>query len=402
MKLLGEMRLVLTPIEIRKDRKNYIVEDVHSGEYFEMPEVCIAAIGLISKELTLAEIEESLKEKYPEEEVDMVEFAQQLLELDLVVTVDDQQIKHDKQKKEDLGFRWISPAFGGFFFNRYALVIYFGLFVGNLGMFVHYPGLFPHYRDLFIFDYMTLNILAWMGITLALILFHEFGHILATRAYDLPTKLGVGHRLVLVVLETDLSQAWKLPAKDRNMLYIAGLCFDTVVMFLALMVLHYFPESGIILQGVMRVIVLDTFIRMIYQLGFYMKTDLYYLFENLTGCYNLMENAQQAIGKFIPFLRVSDGDQVTFEGERRVVHSYAIFYLVGVSLTLYVYFYFYLPQMFYALKQVLPGLRFGVTSLAFWDASFFTLQLLFGFFLLFQSWKKKYQVRGKMEAEWLE
>ena len=41
--------LSLVPIEIRKDKKNYIVEDQVSGEFYEMSDVCIDAINLIQQ-----------------------------------------------------------------------------------------------------------------------------------------------------------------------------------------------------------------------------------------------------------------------------------------------------------------------------------------------------------------
>ena len=55
----------MVPIEIRKDKKHYIVEDQTSGEFYEMPEVCIDAINLINQGEQLGEIERELKEKLP-------------------------------------------------------------------------------------------------------------------------------------------------------------------------------------------------------------------------------------------------------------------------------------------------------------------------------------------------
>lgn len=60
---------------------------------------------------------------------------------------------------------------------------------------------------------MVLNILIYLSISLVLIFIHEFGHILAIRAHDLPAKLSIGNRLLFIVFETDLTQAWKLDQK---------------------------------------------------------------------------------------------------------------------------------------------------------------------------------------------
>ncbi|MGG1676263.1 hypothetical protein ACIFOT_11020 [Neobacillus sp. NRS-1170] len=391
MSLTLESFLSLVPLEIRKDKKHYIVEDKISGEFYEMPEVCIDAINLINQGEQLSAIEGLLKDKYPSEEIDLMDFAKQLLELELINEIDGIKVEVIEKNKESLGFLWISPLLGKFFFNKISLLIYSALFVSNIYLFISHPNLFPDYKDLFIFDYMMFNIPAWMIITFILVLTHEFGHVLAMRAQNLPTKLEVGHRLFLVVLETDMSGVWKLSSKERNVLYVAGLCFDTVVLSLALICqLNFASGSGIFLS-IMNVVVLDTFIRMVYQCCVYMKTDLYYVFENVSGCYNLMENAQRNIRKWLPFQKSYLRDDVIFESERKTVYTYSIIYFIGVILTVSLYFTFYIPQLIFALKKVLPGFLAGATSFPFWDAVIFTMQIIIGLLLLLYSWRKKYQ-----------
>ncbi|GHI00228.1 hypothetical protein [Neobacillus kokaensis] len=380
----------LIPLEIRKDKKHYIVEDKTSGEFYEMPEVCVIAIELMSKGITLGEIENQIKGKYPLEEVDMLDFAEQLLELQLVAEIDGVKVEICKKENQSLGYLWISPQFGKFFFNKTALLIYIILFFVNVSFFVTNPSLFPNFKDLFIFDYMFLNIPIWMFLSFVLVLVHEFGHVLAMRAYNLPTRLEIGHRLFFVVLETDMSLVWKLPSKNRNVLYLAGLCFDTVILFIALTCLFLFSNASGIYLSILHVIVLDTFIRMVYQCCIYMKTDLYYLFENVSGSYNLMENAQQQINSFVPFVKSAAQEEVIFAEEKRTVLLYTIFYFIGIGFTLYLFVCYYIPQLLFALKKIMPGFFQGTATLPFWDAVIFTLQLLIGLLLLLYSWRKKY------------
>jgi putative peptide zinc metalloprotease protein len=223
------------------------------------------------------------------------------------------------------------------------------------------------------------------------VLIHEFGHVLAMRAQNLPTKLEVGHRLFLVVIETDMASVWKLPSKDRNVLYLAGLCFDTIILSFALISQLVFANSSGVFLSIMKVVVLDTFIRMVYQGCVYMKTDLYYVIENVSGCYNLMESAQHAIRKWLPFPIKSQKNEVVFESERKTVLSYSIFYFIGVFLTIALYAIFYIPQLLFSLEKVLPGFEKSPTTLAFWDATLFSLQMLVGLLLLLYSYRKKYK-----------
>ncbi|MEH7417839.1 hypothetical protein V7266_21435 [Neobacillus drentensis] len=387
--------LTLVPIKIRKEKKTFIVENINSGEFYEMPEICINAIDLLNNGHSLGDIEQRLKVKYPEEDVNLIDFAEQLSDLQLIATIDGIEIapKLKINKKNHSGFLWISPKVGKFFFNKTALFLYVILFILNLFLFVSYPNLFPHYQDLFISNYMVLNIIALLVLTFSSVLIHEFGHILAMRSKDLSTKLNVGHRLFLLVLESDISTAWKLPSKERNVIYMAGLCFDMVILFLALISqLNFVSGSGIFLR-LMSVVVLNTFLRIVYQCCIYMKTDLYYVFESITGCYNLMENAQQMIKRSLPFIKKLETKDLVFEGEKKTVFTYSLFYFVGVVLTISLYAFFYIPQLLFAVKKITPGFLEGPASPPFWDAMVFSLQIIIGLALLLHSWRKKYLQR---------
>ncbi|WP_342041970.1 hypothetical protein [Bacillus sp. OTU2372] len=388
-------KLTLVPIKIREEKKHFIVEDINSGEFYEMPEICINAIDLLNNGLSLGDIEQRLKEKYPEEDVNLIDFAEQLLDLQLIAIIDGQEIvsKQKENKKEHLGFLWLSPKVGKFFFNKVALFFYVILFILNAFLLVTHPNLFPHYQDLFISNYMVVSIIAFLVLTFCSVLIHEFGHILAMRAQNLSTNLNVGHRLFLLVLESDITTVWKLPSKERNVIYIAGLCFDMVILFSALISQLIFVSGSGIFMRIMSVVVLNIFLRIVYQCCIYMKTDLYYLFENLSGCHNIMENAQQLIKRWLPIKKSYVHEEVVFTGEKKTVLTYSIFYLLGVVLTVSIYTFFYIPQLLFAWKKVLPGFTEGFGSYSCWDATLFSLQILIGLALLLYSWRKKYLQR---------
>lgn len=375
---------------ISQDKKNFIVEDIHSGDFYEMPEVCIDAINLINQGMQLGEIERLLKVKYPDEDVDLLDFANQLLELGLIAEIDGVKVERQLKLKGNLGFHRISPKLGKFFFNRFTYILYFVIFIVNLTLFFIQPSLFPHHMDIFVFDTMVLNVILWMFLTFFLVLIHEFGHVLSMRAHDLPTKVEVGHRLFFVVLETDMSSVWKLAPKERNVLYLAGLCFDNVILVIALLFQLLFPSSSEIAMGLMSLAVFDIVLRMLYQCCIYVKTDLYYVFENVSGCYNLMENAHQIIRQRLPFLKPKSSEEVVFSAERKTVFRFSIFYFLGIAISIALYFIYYIPEVIHAGKQLFPGFGQPPTSLAFWDAIVFSLQVGVFVLLLLYSWRKKY------------
>jgi putative peptide zinc metalloprotease protein len=382
--------LFIVPIEIRKDKKNYIVEDKTSGEFYEMPEVCIAAINLINQGKRLGEIDRELIGKFPNEDVNLLDFAGQLQELDLIAEIDGVKVDKKPKQKERLGFLTISPTIGKVFFNRLTYSLYFILFVVNILLFITHPSLFPHHEDIFVFDIMALNVVLWMSFTFLLLLVHEFGHILAMRAHNLPTKLGIGHRMFFVVIETDMSSVWKLAPKERNVLFLAGLCFDMMILFIALVSQLLFPNGSWLLVGLLNLAVFDIVLRITYQCCIYMKTDLYFVFENVSGCYNLMENAKQNIRNKLSFIRFSARTEVLFSEERRTVFLYTMLYFLGVVISIALYFIYYIPEVIYAANKIFPGFTQPPTSLLFWDAVLFSLQVGIFVLLLLNSWRKKY------------
>ncbi|MFT9599411.1 hypothetical protein [Mesobacillus sp.] len=385
-----ETHVTLIQLAIRKDQKHYIVEDVMNGEFYEMPEVCIFAIELINQKKPLNEVERALIGRYPEEDIDILDFVSQLLELNLISELDGKEILSSSVQEKQSGFSWIPETLGQFFFNPISAKLYVLLLIASVGLILFQPNLFPRYSDLFAFDLMFQNVLALLVISFFLVILHEFGHVLAVWSEGLPAKIEVGNRLFFVVLETDMSQVWKLPSEKRNKLYLAGMNFDIVVLFLAL-VAQTFTSESTLTMGVLKLVVLNTFIRLIYQAAVFMKTDLYYVLENQTGCYNLMENGRNFLSKWLPFLRVPETE--TFAGEEKFVRRYAVFYLSGILLTLSITAYYYIPQLIFAINEIMmPGFLEPITSIRFWDSVVFLLQILLVSGLLLFSWTKKYRL----------
>ncbi|MGN8644531.1 PqqD family protein [Gracilibacillus sp. HCP3S3_G5_1] len=353
-----------------------------------MPKICIEAIDKINNREPLAIIEEQLTEKYKEEDVDLLDFLQQLIDLGLVREVNGKEVIYHKKDQSAAGFTRISPTFALLFFNRFTIPIFIILILFNVGIFAFYTDLLPTYTAIFIFDSMVLNILTYMLISLIIIILHEFGHILAIRSFDLPAKVQLGNRLFLIVAETDLTAAWKLPTKQRNLLFLGGMFIDQLILISVLVVKLTVSIDHYIINGILTLVVFDIFIKTIYQCCFYMKTDLYYLLENNTGCYNLMENGKNYMAKWVPFIK-EDKTTTTFEGEEKVVKLYGVFSLIGVLLTMALFVIYFIPQTTYLMVNILPNLMNPSGNPYFWDALVIVVQFILMISLLIYSMRKK-------------
>ncbi|RKQ27559.1 peptidase [Oceanobacillus halophilus] len=379
MKITLQSTVSLHSLSIRPDKKHYIVEDEQSGNYYEMPKVCIDAIEMMQEGKTLGEMEDILVIRYPEEDVELISFTEQLIDFGLVKELDGQILTREKQTQSPAGLEWIPQWLGKFFFNGLTNKVYGLIFLANILFFIWKPHLLPNYGDIFLFDSMMMNMVTYMIISLILILIHESGHILAIRAHGLPTKLNIGNRLFLVVFETDLTTAWKLSPKQRNQLYLAGMSFEQVILFLALSISFFSAGSNSLLAGIISLIIFDIFIKFIYQCCFYMKTDLYYVVENSTGCYNLMESSQQLLSKWIP-LRKQDrrNKEAIFEkSEVTIIRFYSLFYLLGMMLMAGLLIFYFLPQILFAFSQSLHHLTtYSPATPYFWDGITFITQTI--------------------------
>ncbi|MUK87501.1 peptidase [Ornithinibacillus sp. L9] len=390
MKLTLQSKLSLYPLQIRQDKKHYIVEDNQSGEFFEMPKVCIDALEMIKDGKTIGEIEQSLRKVYPTEEVELIPFAEQLIDLGLVKEIDGQKVGKEKKNQSPTGLQWIPVRLGQFFFNKIASKLYLVFFLTNIFLLFSNPTLLPSYRDIFVFDSMMLNIVTYMTVSLVLIMIHEFGHILAIRAHGLPAKLDIGHRLFFVVFETDLTPAWKLSPKQRNRLYFAGMSFEQIILFFAFMITLVLTDSHLLIQGIIGIIIFDLFIKFIYQCCFYMKTDLYYVVENVTGCYNLMESGKQMLRKWLPVRKSAPSTtEVLLDNETKIVRYYSVFYLCGIILMSGLFIFYFLPQALYAISRSLNHLvTYPTSNPYFWDGIAFLTQMIVMLGLLGFAWVK--------------
>ncbi|WP_270182589.1 PqqD family protein [Alkalihalobacillus sp. CinArs1] len=371
----SESSIKLTDYQIHKNQNEYIVENVRSAEYYEMNESAVEAIKLLDEGKDLDEIERILLNKFPQDDIDVRGFTEQLVELGFILG--DNNSKRIPVPKPSVVDR-ISPKIARFFFNTISYTIYLLLFLVNITLLVMHPEFIPHYSDLFISDSLAVSMLTYLLLSLVLIFFHEMGHVLAVRSHNLSTNLSIGHRLFLIVIETDMTHAWRLKKKERNQLYLSGICFDNVLFLCAILTQMFFQNS--MLQAISSLVLLDIFIKFVYQCCVYMKTDFYYVIENSTGYYNLMERSREwVLGKNI---------DVTTSREKITLWLYGVIYIIGVGLSILLFIFYMIPQLYYMLRTSLEHLSHPIQTMYFWDGFVILLQLVIGVGLLLFTWSR--------------
>lgn len=387
------LQSTITPVEliVRPDRQDYIVEDAATKEYYEMTELCVEALKRMSEGKTLDAIQSELVSRYPGEEVDLLGFAEQLLELRLVAELDGNVLRTEKAEEGEAAsrkrdsFGWISPSLAKLWFHPVLRWLYVLAIAAIVGLLAAKPELFPRYGDVFLFDSMVANSLLWLGLSFVLLMLHEFGHIVAIRSFGLPAKLGIGHRFVFVVFETEMDDVWRLTPKQRNRAFLAGMGVDLLMLLLCLIVQAAAPGDPGFAQRLAAFAALDLVVKLAFQCCFYMKTDLYYVVENATGCYNLMERSRSLIqGK----LRRRNGGEAGGAEEPRAVRWYSVFYVAGYALNIVLIVFVFAPQLIVSLTTVLPWLAVPGETGRFWDAVVFVAEIAGLGALLLYAWRK--------------
>jgi putative peptide zinc metalloprotease protein len=113
---------------------------------------------------------------------------------------------------------------------------------------------------------------------------HEFGHASAAAHYGCRRMtIGWGLYIIYTVLWTNVSEAWKLPRRQRAMIDIGGVYFELI--FLLLMVALYVKTGNLVF--LFAVIMID--VNIVMTLNPFLRMDGYWLMSDLFGIVNLRQ-----------------------------------------------------------------------------------------------------------------
>jgi putative peptide zinc metalloprotease protein len=374
--------------QVTQTRDRYMIEIEGQSEFFELEKPGFEAIERLASGESIEEVQLALQGRYPEEEIEMTPFIQQLIEMGIVVSIDGQTL-HTKQEEAKLkrGFLWIPVSLGRVFFHPITLCVYAGLLLFNLYHFMTAPHRFPSYVDLFPYSLLSANLITWLLLSLALLLIHEVGHVLALRSFDLPGGWRISNRLFFIVMETEMREIWRLPVRSRNIPYLGGMCMDQVVLFILLQVGNGLDASNTLMLGVVKIAIFQIVMMTIFQFMLFMKTDMYYVLENITGCHNLMENMKAWLKAKIS----GNLDALAlFRGELRMIKVYSVIYVIGMCGMGGIFAAYYAPQMVYMISSSIGQLSNSRSSWQAIDSSMILLLVLAQVILLLYIWLSKW------------
>ena len=194
-----------------------------------------------------------------------------------------------------LGIARVKPESLNFLLSPLAVAVYLTATLFAVGVLIGIPRLRPHVEDWFFSSSLAVSLAGNFVLGWLLILAHEAAHMLAARRVGLAGVLRLGYRQRFLVAETDVSDIWRVPHRQRYSVYLAGIALEFVWMatFLALFLLE---DGGHLSLGgarpVLRALLYGRYVGVLWQFRFNMQTDIYYTLGGLLNHKNLMEDTK--------------------------------------------------------------------------------------------------------------
>jgi hypothetical protein len=207
---------------------------------------------------------------------------------------------------EDLGFvrgesedqtpkapvRW--RRLGVVVFSWPALAGYAAVIMAAIVAMIRDPSLRPSYQNLFFTDHPSLIPVVLTLVGIGFVLVHEWCHMLAGRRLGLPSRLRIGRRFYYLIAETQLDALLSVPRRQRYLPFMAGMLSDTVVLAALTLLAVALRGAGVVAwcPRLCLALAFTNLLRLVWQLLFYLQTDMYYVIATAARCTYLQAAAR--------------------------------------------------------------------------------------------------------------
>jgi hypothetical protein len=213
----------------------------------------------------------------------------------------------------------------------------YGLIIAaSLAALIIDPSLLPGPGALVFEDHTTARLLTVAALTYSIVFLHELGHVAAARALGVSSRLGISHRLWVLVAEADLTGLWSVPRRQRYLPFLAGPLVDLLVASVLVLLLASHRHGGLPLpDSLVELVAAMIFVELMalgWQCFFFVRTDFYYVIATALGCKNLLGDTvvwlRNLLARWISWLEPVDQSSLPTK-ELRAVRVYASIWLLG-------------------------------------------------------------------------
>lgn len=317
------------------------------GQYYEASQPIVELV----EELKCHETEEEAIAAYAEKKAGKYTPEQVRIVIDKFITplFTPKEKKHSFLYEKELfsaaAIDKFSDAFR-FLFNRwYMLAVLLVAVALDAWFFFHTP-------DLLLFNnkvnvYLVVGLLAFM---LGSSFFHELGHASACKYFGVRHGgIGFGLYLNFPVLYTDVTEVWKLDRKQRCVVNLAGVYFQSY--WLIILLLAFFLTGN----DIVRYLILIMNLGFVMTLNPFFKFDGYWIASDLLGVPNLRQRSLELIGYVWKKMRkIPEGKRPYLLQIRPLERFGLLVYSVVVNFFMGFYFLYVIPTFLYRFVQTFP------------------------------------------------
>ncbi|WP_213457328.1 hypothetical protein [Rhizomonospora bruguierae] len=333
-------RIRLHPLRMRPDGEQWCVGRVETGDFVVLSPIAMDALRLLDTDLPVGEVAQRLRDTQGRD-IDMVDFVDNLLDLGYVAAVDGQPVSHATLPMKPT-WSWLHEHHTRWALSSWVAMMTVVLPVLAACAAISVPGLLPNYQDLLWSRHGSLVLLGNAVIGWSIVFFHELGHLITARGAGVPARVTLATRLQFLAVQTDVSGVWAAPRKVRVTVYLAGIAIQFGIASAAILArLAIGPDTAT--GRVLGATALLSLLLVSPQLLLFMRTDLYFVLQDLTGCRNLYADGSAYVRyrAHHALYWISRKDPTPVDPsialarrERRTVQVYALILVVGTALCL--------------------------------------------------------------------
>ena len=348
----GSSRVTLHELSVHAEGDEWYVGRVDTGEFVVLPDIGVRVL----RRLPAATVDEVTAE-FAADEVDVADFVSSLVDLGFVASIDRAPTATPAPRRPT--FPWLRTRHVRLLLRpAVPVVLLLVVLAGGVAVLL-VPDAMPGYRDVLWTSHGSLVLLVNSAIGWLMLLGHETAHLVTARAAGVPGRMSFGTRLQFLVAQTDVSGVWSAPRRVRLTVYCAGMALELTVVALGLLVLAVFAPGGA-MHGILAALVLFTLRGMPWEAMVFMRTDLYFVLQDLSRCPNLFaagsDYTRYLLGRVRRRPRGPDPTAAMSVRQRRTVRAYTVLLVLGTAGCLLVYVAISLPIMVTLVANAVRGL----------------------------------------------
>jgi putative peptide zinc metalloprotease protein len=356
--------VILRPLSIRSEGDSWVIGRAETGNFVIVPPVARRVIALLSAGGTIGDVARALAEETGTA-FTVAPFVASLDDLGFVAAING--VPRQDSGLVQPSLPWLHPQAVRWLLKPATWWAAALIIVAAVATVITDPALVPGYHGLVWSQHpgIVLAVDAAIGWTIACL--HELGHLVTARAAGVPAQVRLGTRLQFLVLQTDVSGIWAAPRSTRMTVYCAGMVVNLLVASGCVLILRF---AG--LGGLTRLLLiaaeLEALLSVPLEFLVYMRTDVYFIVQDLAGCANLYaEGAAHLRYLWQCVIRrgarsVADPAVVLPRRERQAVRAYSFLLLSGTVVTVAAAFLVTLPAAFALIARAVSELTDPATA----------------------------------------